>query len=589
MRMIGNNALSLYTLVCAYALVLSNQHVSSFQVHKFVPSKHSNSRRRAQRIVRLGMAGINGDASAAINGNNNADFGTNDVMDVMICGAGPGGLLLASHLATRGCKVGVVDPILDKPWPNNYGVWMDEANFFGYEDCVSPVWKEAGVIFDEDTPELILNRPYGRVDRKAMKNRLMKECEATGNVRFMVGKATDVEHSDDGPSTVRTISSDGAEETVKALLVADATGFARKFVKHDTIFDPGYQVTYGALCRVKDLGPYTLDRMVLMDYSERHLHPYPQLRANNDRFPTFVYVMPLAEDLLFMEETVLVSRPGASSKDLQERLEKRMDALGIEVIEVLEDERAAIPMGGMDPVVPQRTLGFGATSSLVHPASGYMVARAMEIAPRVADSIAPKLVELRKSMETGNKSIQKGQLDDIAAAGWDAVWPTDDRRQRDFMHFGFELLCLLNPQELRDFFTGFFRLPNGLWEHFLSWRLSGVGHVVMGLKVWAECIPKRFMLPMLLKSIPFVPTRLVGPLLSRGNFAPIDTSSVYADARSGNSTIWEPEPFYKYIDELSEKNYPKPGQEDATEPTNGDTSSPKQSAKLEEKEEVSHV
>jgi hypothetical protein len=94
--------------------------------------------------------------------------------------------------------------------------------------------------------------------------------------------------------------------------------------------------------------------MVLMDYSELHLHDDPKLKASNDRFPSFVYAMPLAEDELFLEETILVSRPGGSSRDLQARLEKRIQALGINTIEVLEEERAAIPMGGMDPTVPQR-------------------------------------------------------------------------------------------------------------------------------------------------------------------------------------------------------------------------------------------
>jgi hypothetical protein len=202
-----------------------------------------------------------------------------------------------------------------------------------------------------------------------------------------------------------------------------------------------------------------------------------------------------------------------------------------------------------------QTLGFGATSSLVHPASGYMVARAMEVAPRVASALAPKLLDLRSKMKQHDNTIPNGQLDAIAAVGWEAVWPTDERRQRDFMHFGFELLCLLNPQELRDFFTGFFRLPDALWEHFLSWRLSGIGHIVMGLRVWAQCIPRRFMPAMLIKSIPFLGNRLIGPTMSRGNFAPMDTSSLYSDARSGNATLWEPESFYPYVKELSEKSY----------------------------------
>lgn len=485
-----------------------------------------------------------------------------ELFDVVVCGAGPAGLLLAKEMAERKLKVAVVDPTLDKPWPNNYGVWMDEADFFHYADCCDKVWNEVGIIFDEDTPELVLTRPYGRVDRKKLKGRLMEQCKQHG-VEFAVHKATNVEHFDDQPSIVTTSGRPGDKDNNsgssnkkkwKALLVADATGFSREFVEHDVKFDPGYQVTYGARFRVKDLGPYKMERMVLMDYSERHLYEDPVLTASNVRFPTFLYAMPLAPDELFLEETVLVSRPGASSRDLQARLKLRMKALGIEALEVLEDERAAIPMGGMDPVVPQRTLGFGATSSLVHPASGYMVARAMEVAPRVAQAVASEISNVKKS-DQQLTMIQGDQMDQIAKAGWDAVWPTDERRQRDFMHFGFELLCRLNPQELRDFFTGFFRLPNAMWEHFLSWRLSGVGHIVMGITVWATCIPKRFMWPMLVNSLPFLANRLVIPFASRGDFAEVDTESVYACARTGNATMWEPESFYPYLEELSKKDF----------------------------------
>ena len=199
-------------------------------------------------------------------------------------------------------------------------------------------------------------------------------------------------------------------------------------------------------------------------------------------------------------------------------------------------------------------MGFGATSSFVHPASGYMVARAMEISPRVANAVAPLLKRVRAKID-GNETIDfKTELDQISEAGWGAVWPADERRQRDFMHFGFELLCKLSPQELRDFFTGFFRLPDGLWEHFLSWRLSGVGHVYMGLYVWAKCIPRRFMVPMLIKSLPFLANRLILPFISRDGVPFWD--SVYWDAPSdGTSTKWEPEEYFPYLEELSHREY----------------------------------
>ena len=50
----------------------------------------------------------------------------------------------------------------------------------------------------------------------------------------------------------------------------DATGFRRKFVKHDVAFDPGYQVTYGALLKVQK-HPFPLDKLVLMDYRDEYI------------------------------------------------------------------------------------------------------------------------------------------------------------------------------------------------------------------------------------------------------------------------------------------------------------------------------
>ena len=513
---------------------------------------------------------INGDKSVlpglfglenAINGDDerNADMEP-FVHDVCICGAGPGGLLLATQLANQGLSCAVVDPALDRPWPNNYGVWMDEAEHFGFDECCDVVWKEVGVIFDEKTDELVLNRPYGRVDRKKLKARLLQECcEATGEVAFGVAKAVDVQHFDDQPSqvTIKQCGDDAERvpaQKIHALLVVDATGFSRKFVKHDVEFNPGYQVTYGARFRVKDLGPYQRNRLVLMDYSEQHLHDDPELVKSNDRFPSFLYAMPLADDELFLEETILVSRPGGSSKNLEKRLYKRMESLGITAEAVLEDERAAIPMGGADPIMPQRTLGFGATASFVHPASGYMVARAMEMAPLVAQAVAPALKDVRQKLEKDGKQLEKQDFDNLAKVGWQAVWPVDERRQRAFMDFGFELLCLLRPQELRDFFTGFFRLPLAMWEHFLSWRLSGIGHVFMGLTVWATCIPRRFMPSMLIKSLPFIPKHLVQPFFtiltdSEG------TDSIYFDSQTKNASLWEPDNFNAYVKNLSQMEY----------------------------------
>ena len=88
-----------------------------------------------------------------------------DIYDVAICGAGPAGLATAAECAARGLKVCVADPALGRDWPNNYGVWIDEVEPLGFDDCVDVVWTESSVVFEDAAPgaleNVTLQRPYG--------------------------------------------------------------------------------------------------------------------------------------------------------------------------------------------------------------------------------------------------------------------------------------------------------------------------------------------------------------------------------------------------------------------------------------------
>ena len=57
-------------------------------------------------------------------------------------------------------------------------------------------------------------------------------------------------------------------------------------MKHDVAFDPGYQVTYGALLRVEK-HPFPLDKLVLMDYRDEYIGDDDEMRKRNERFPTW--------------------------------------------------------------------------------------------------------------------------------------------------------------------------------------------------------------------------------------------------------------------------------------------------------------
>ena len=65
-----------------------------------------------------------------------------------VVGAGPSGLSVAERVAAAGFKVCIIDPAPLAPWTNNYGVWKDEFDAMGLEDCLSTVWQQAHVFLD---------------------------------------------------------------------------------------------------------------------------------------------------------------------------------------------------------------------------------------------------------------------------------------------------------------------------------------------------------------------------------------------------------------------------------------------------------
>ena len=66
-------------------------------------------------------------------------------VDVVIAGAGPAGIATAARIASQGLSVVVVDPSPLQHWPNNYGVWCDEFEAMGLDDCFERVWTKANV------------------------------------------------------------------------------------------------------------------------------------------------------------------------------------------------------------------------------------------------------------------------------------------------------------------------------------------------------------------------------------------------------------------------------------------------------------
>jgi lycopene cyclase-like protein len=216
--------------------------------------------------------------------------------------------------------------------------------------------------------------------------------------------------------------------------------------------------------------------MVLMDFRAAG-EGRPRSQAWQEReetLPSFLYAMPLGRNLLFVEETVLVSRPGADMGMLATRLGHRLRRMGIHRRRVLEEEHCRIRMGGPLPEIGQRLVGFGASAGLVHPATGYSLARSLRHASEVADALVEGL---------GSGSPAAASL-----RAWRALWPRDRVRVHQLHQFGMDVLCRLDRDQTGRFFDAFFDLPAEQWQGYLGATLppTGVAKAMAGLFVRAD-------------------------------------------------------------------------------------------------------
>ncbi|KAJ0973391.1 hypothetical protein J5N97_021350 [Dioscorea zingiberensis] len=375
--------------------------------------------------------------------------------DAVIIGCGPSGLRLAERASMHGLRVCCVDPSPLLLWPNNYGVWVDEFEAMNLTDTLDKVWPLTTVIIDDHKTKH-LDRPYGRVNRKALKTKLIEACASNG-VKFHAAKVWKLDH-EEFKSTV--LCSDGKE--LKASLVVDASGFASSFIEYGEARkgSHGYQLAHGIVAEVEH-HPFDLDKMLLMDWRDSHLGNEPYLRARNETTPTFLYAMPLDSNLIFLEETSLVSRPVMDYGEVKRRMAARLRHLGVKVKRVIEDEKCLIPMGGPLPRLAQSVVGIGGAAGLVHPSTGYMVARALATAEVLADAMVVCL---------GSTRMIRGKP--MHGRMWSSVWSGSRVSEREFYCFGMETLLQLGLNGTRRFFDAFFDLDPYYWHGFLSSRLS---------------------------------------------------------------------------------------------------------------------
>lgn len=380
------------------------------------------------------------------------------VLDLVVVGCGPAGMCLAAEAAKQGLSVGLVGP--DLPFVNNYGVWTDEFDALGLENCIEQTWRDSAMYIEGGSP-IMIGRAYGRVSRTLLREELMKRCAEAG-VSFLDSKVDRILEINEDLSSV--LCSSG--RAIKSRLVAVASGAAAgKFLKYET-GGPGVgvQTAYGVEVEVEHY-PYDPDFMLFMDYRDYKCRDAGIV--DSEEVPTFLYAMPISPHRIFFEETCLAARPAMPFSILKDRLQERLKKMNVKILHVHEEEWSYIPVGGSVPLTSQRQLGFGAAASMIHPATGYSVVRSLSEAPVYAAAIARAL-----KVSDGRSIVSNSQ--EAAYEAWNVLWSSERKRQRAFFQFGLELILQLDTPGIKDFFVTFFRLPEWLWKGFLGSKLSSV-------------------------------------------------------------------------------------------------------------------
>jgi len=357
------------------------------------------------------------------------------------------------------------------------------------EKGVDTHWYDTDCFFGEDEGGTVQNEPEGMSKRTLGREYLRVSRDGLKEIFFGNNdeeRKFDVIREDVLGSVINTniyeprgavsFSSDHTELTLKesqkkirAKIVVDGTGAETSFTIRDGRENEGYQIAYGVECRVEGegvtadkVGDYDRKKMTLFDYrSEAWRKSNGLVEQSVINTPTFNYVMPLSDDVIFFEETSLVANPAVSFQECKNRLTARLAAQGVTMTDILEEEYCYIPMGGDIPRKGQRIIPIGAAAGVVHPSTGYQVARMLSSNVYFCDQIIEEL------------AVGENNFDpDIAAARIiGKTWTPDSMRQRAFAVFGGDFLMKQNVMGLKGFFSGFFKLDEGMWAGFLAgWK-----------------------------------------------------------------------------------------------------------------------
>ena len=352
-------------------------------------------------------------------------------MDVLVVGAGPAGMALAAACGRLGLDVGLLDPNPERPWVATYGMWSPELPADLPASVVAARAAGRAIALTEHR----LGWEYAVLDVAALRAHLADKF--TG-VTVYAGRAVG------SPERGVVALADGS--TLRAAVVVDAAGRMAPVRSRLVAPSAGRTDCVRVILDEESVTPLVAaGEALFMDWRADH---------GESGWPTFLYVVPLGEGQVLVEETSLARRPGLPLATLRRRLHARLAHHGIAPPKDARSEKVSFRVDHRRHSGPG-VLGFGAAAPLIHPATGFSVAASLQLAPRVADSLAEHLPD---------------HPDRALAAARDTVWPPAAKAIHRIRQIGLEALLRMPAGEVPRFFETFFALPDADRWAYLTGR-----------------------------------------------------------------------------------------------------------------------
>jgi lycopene beta-cyclase len=308
-----------------------------------------------------------------------------------------------------------------------HGSHVDAGARTWLEPLVVNRWPGYRILFPEG--EHRLEECYSRISSKRLHAVVSEAIEGHGESTLLLGTAV----ADVGADWVHL----GSGGTVRAMAVIDGRGA----VPLQPNAPSGYQKFLGLEVELE--APHGLDVPIIMDATVEQVDGY-----------RFIYVLPLDDRTVLIEDTYFHDSPVLSAKDARQRIHAYAATRGWSISTMRREESGVLPMPWAEAHRPDRSgaLAAGYRGGWFHPGTGY----SLPVAVRLATFVA------------------KRPPDALFGPDLDA-FQRQHRAQARFARFLNRLMFRWYPPGARRaIFERFYRLPQDTIERFYALRLRPI-------------------------------------------------------------------------------------------------------------------